>query len=62
MAKSGVDLFAALPILSTYLGHESIESTEHYVRLTSIHFPDLITEMDMMYLNVFPKYPNYEAD
>lgn len=43
MAESGIDLYASLPILSNYLGHQSLESTNHYVRLTANMHPDLIT-------------------
>lgn len=35
MAEAGIDLYASLPILSNYLGHQSLEGTNHYVRLTS---------------------------
>ena len=35
MAESGTDLYCALPILSTYLGHQSLEATNQYVRLTA---------------------------
>lgn len=34
MVDEGKDLYVALPILSAYLGHESVASTERYVRLT----------------------------
>ena len=38
MIDQGTDIYTALPILSQYLGHASIYSTEHYVRLTKHHF------------------------
>jgi integrase/recombinase XerD len=62
MAESGVDLYASLPILSVYLGHNSISSTNYYVRLTSNSYPDLIKEVDQICLNVFPKTNYYETD
>lgn len=62
MAEAGVDLYASLPILSNYLGHGSIGATNHYVRLTANMYPDLIRDVDMTCLNVFPKYNNYEAN
>lgn len=34
MIDSGMDMYTSLPILSTYLGHKSIYSTEKYLRLT----------------------------
>jgi len=62
MAESGIDLYASLPILSSYLGHQSLGATNHYVRLTANMYPDLIKELDVICLDVFPKFKNYEAD
>jgi integrase/recombinase XerD len=62
MAESGIDLYVSLPILSNYLGHQSIGATNHYVRLTAGMYPDLIKDVDMLCLDVFPKYQNYEAN
>ncbi len=62
MAESGIDLYASLPILSNYLGHQSLGATDHYVRLTSNMYPDLLKNVNMIYLNVFPKFKNDEAD
>jgi integrase len=39
MADSGLDMYVALPILSTYLGHKTIYATERYVRLTMSLYP-----------------------
>jgi integrase/recombinase XerD len=39
MIDSGLDMYVALPILSTYLGHKGINSTERYVRLTASIYP-----------------------
>jgi len=60
MAESGIDLYASLPILSTYLGHQSISATNHYVRLTASIYPNLIGDLDQFYLDVFPNFENYE--
>jgi integrase/recombinase XerD len=62
MADAGIDLYASLPILSTYLGHQSLGATNHYVRLTANIYPDLIKDVDMICLDVFPKINKYEAD
>lgn len=62
MAEDGIDLYASLPILSTYLGHQSLDATNHYVRLTASMYPDLIKDVDMVCLDVFPKLRNYEAN
>jgi len=62
MAESGMDLYVSLPILSNYLGHQSISSTDHYVRLTASMFPDLVSDVDTTCIDVFPKFKNYEAN
>jgi integrase len=41
MIDSGLDMYVALPILSTYLGHKGIDSTERYVRLTMSMYPHI---------------------
>ena len=62
MAESGIDLYCSLPILSSYLGHQSLESTNLYVRLTSEIYPALLKDVDMICLNVFPNIGTYEAN
>jgi integrase len=39
MIDAGMDMYVALPVLSTYLGHKTILATERYVRLTMAMFP-----------------------
>ena len=62
MAESGVDLYCSLPILSTYLGHQSLNSTNAYVRLTSEMYPELLKDIDVICLNVFPNLDSHEAN
>jgi len=62
MAEAGIDLYVSLPILSNYLGHQSLEATNNYVRLTANMYPDLIKDVDTICLDVFPKNKYYEAD
>lgn len=61
MAEAGMDLYVSLPILSTYLGHQSLRATDHYVRLTKSIYPDLIDKLDIFYLDVFPQFRNYDT-
>lgn len=51
--KEGSDLYNVLPILSQYLGHASIASTERYLRLIVEHFDEVIlkTEKTTAYIN-----------
>ena len=55
MTESGIDLYCSLPILSTYLGHQSLQATNSYVRLTAEIYPELLKDVDNICLNVFPK-------
>lgn len=55
MVKSGSDMYCALPILSTYLGHKRLESTDQYLRLTADVFPELIGNMEIISSLVYPK-------
>jgi len=41
MSESGIDMYCALPVLSTYVGHSSIQSTEQYLRLTEEFYPEV---------------------
>jgi integrase/recombinase XerD len=62
VAESGVDLYSTLPILSAYLGHQSLSATDSYVRLTAEMYPGLLKDIDMVCLNVFPDIKDYEAN
>jgi integrase/recombinase XerD len=55
MGEAGVDLYCSLPVLSTYLGHQSLRATNSYVRLTADMYPELIKKIDLICFNVFPK-------
>lgn len=54
MASSGKDLYYSLPILSRYVGHTSIASTDQYVRMTSEMFPDLLNKLENICSYIFP--------
>ena len=54
MSESELDLYHSLPLLSTYLGHQSLEATDKYVRLTAEMYPDLIKKTSDIYSSVFP--------
>lgn len=49
------DVNCALPILSTYLGHASIEATSQYVRLTAEVFPEIRATLDQTCGHVIPE-------
>jgi integrase len=55
MVRQGVDLYCALPILSTYLGHASVAATERYVRLTEEAYPGILDTVSRTCAYVFPE-------
>lgn len=62
MAEQDIDLYCSLPTLSTYLGHQSLESTNAYVRLTAEMYPGLIKEANLICLNVFPNTQSHATN
>lgn len=58
MVQQGMDIYCALPILSAYLGHRTIESTEKYVRLIPAFHESIIHSMEDMYKGLFPEVTN----
>lgn len=61
MTRAGNDFYSSMPILSTMLGHSSFASTNEYVRLTAEIYPELITDVNIISLNIFPKIKSYET-
>lgn len=57
LSDEGVDLYCSWPYLSTYLGHQSLESTEQYIRLTSQMYPKLLRDTDGLYVDILPDMP-----
>lgn len=62
MANDGLDLYYTLPILSEYLGHQSLWATEKYVRLTSEMYPSLLEGAGKVFGSVFPEVYDNETD
>lgn len=58
LSDEGMDLYCSWPYLSTYLGHQSLESTERYVRLTAQIYPELLKNADRLYVDVLPDINN----
>lgn len=54
MQTQGIDLYAALPILSKFVGHVSIRETQHYLRLTAEFFPDILNQINKQCQGVIP--------
>lgn len=60
MVSQGQDVYSALPILQTYMGHSDIISTEQYLRLTSDAYGIIINLTAGMYQDVFPEVKENE--
>jgi integrase len=60
MADSGMDMYVALPILSTYLGHGTIMATERYLKMTLELFPEIRDMMEKSMDDVFKEADHAE--
>jgi integrase len=49
------DLAAYLPVLKTYMGHDSFEETAYYLRLTADVFPDITLKLETWYPEIIPE-------
>ncbi len=54
MQRQGMDLYASLPILSTYVGHASTNETQHYLRLTAEFFSDILDQVNRQCRGIIP--------
>ena len=55
MIDRGMDMYVALPVLSTYLGHKTIYATERYVRLTMDLYPYIEAKYSKKFHSIFGK-------
>lgn len=62
LIDNGTDLYVALPVLSTYLGHKTIFATEKYLRLTVSIYPYIEEKWEACINDVFGKEVSYEKD
>ena len=54
MSEAGYDLYYSMPVIMTYMGHQSVEATNRYVRLTQEMFPGMLKKVDEAYKYIFP--------
>ena len=47
--RNGLPISSALPRLSTYLGHNSIDATEKYLRMTAENYPEISEKLSKEY-------------
>jgi integrase len=48
------DLTVYLPVLKTYMGHDSFEETAYYLRLTADVFPEITLKIETQYPGIIP--------
>jgi integrase len=53
--EQGKDLSIYLPVLKTYMGHDSFTETAYYLHLTADIFPDIILKLESKYSEIIPK-------
>ena len=44
-----------LPMLRTYMGHDSFQDTAYYLRLTADVFPDITFKLEGMFAGIIPE-------
>jgi integrase len=54
---AGVDMYAAAPYLSTYMGHDRIYGTEKYLHMTAENSEDVIEQTTSYSAGLFPEVP-----
>lgn len=60
--ESGVDIMAALPVLSRYMGHSGLKGTQKYLQLTASMFPHIIESLEYQFGELIPTMEvGYEA-
>ena len=52
--EQGKDLSVYLPVLKTYMGHDSFKETAYYLRLTADVFPDMMRQVEIRYPGMIP--------
>lgn len=53
--SKGIDLYSEIPILSTYMGHENLYGTEHYLHMTVENSQDILSKMEEFNRGLFPE-------
>ena len=54
LAEQKKDLTVYLPILKTYMGHQSFYETAYYLRMTADVFPEITLKMETCYPEIIP--------
>jgi len=54
-SEQGHDLLVYLPILKTYMGHESLRDTAYYLRMTAEVFPKITVQLQQRFADLIPQ-------
>ena len=60
--RNGVPISSALPRLSTYLGHNTINATEKYLRMTAEVYPEISEKLSKDYGDLIPREDENETN
>lgn len=52
---NGLDMYNEIPVLSTYMGHENLYGTEHYLHMTAENSRDILDKMEVFNKGLFPE-------
>lgn len=53
--KRKIDFYASMPFLSTYMGHESMQATSQYLRMTAEIYPEIMDTVEALCSYVIPE-------
>lgn len=58
-SEQGHDLLVYLPILKTFMGHDSFEDTAYYLRLTADMYPEITLKLEQRFPALIPELGGY---
>ena len=53
--NNDLDMYNEIPVLSTYMGHENLYGTEHYLHMTAENNRDILDKMEEFNKGLFPE-------
>lgn len=53
--ENEIDLTTYLPVLKTYMGHDSFQETAYYLHLTADVFPNITLKLETLYPEIIPE-------
>ncbi|EHG23239.1 hypothetical protein HMPREF9467_05250, partial [, partial [[Clostridium] clostridioforme 2_1_49FAA] len=54
-AQQNRDLMVLIPMMRTYLGHQTFHETAYYLRWTADVFPDIRVKLEKCYQDIIPE-------